>query len=84
MTKERDLQCSIVTHTSLSKELLTPTKTPQKAERNAQRFIRLVLRGWQVTTIDELPEAARKSLMQQVEWNRNRFDITLSLPRARN
>jgi len=46
----------------------------RKTERSAQRFIRLVLRGWQVTTIDELPEAARKSLMQQVEWNRNRFD----------
>lgn len=27
-----------------------------------------------VETIDELPEAARKSLTQQVEWKWNRFD----------
>ena len=36
-----------------------PTKRQkEKAERNAQRFIRLVLRGWRVETIEELPEAA--------------------------
>jgi hypothetical protein len=52
-----------------------PTKRQkEKAERNAQRFIRLVLRNWRVETIEKLPEAARNSLMQQVEWKRNRFD----------
>lgn len=65
----------LVKRPPLSQELPMPTKRQkEKAERNAQRFIRLVLRGWRVETIEELPEAARKSLMQQVEWKRNRFD----------
>lgn len=52
-----------------------PTKRQkEKAERNAQRFIRLILKAWQVQTVEELPEAARVALMEQVELKRKRFD----------
>ena len=52
-----------------------PTKRQkEKAERNAQRFIRLILRGWHVESVEELPEAARVALMEKVELKRNRFD----------
>jgi|TARA_Y100001951_G_C11266509_1_gene255916 hypothetical protein len=52
-----------------------PTKRQrEKAEREAQRFLRLILKGWRVETIEELPEAARNSLLEQLEWKRNSFD----------
>jgi len=51
-----------------------PTKRQkEKAEREAQRFLRLILKGWRVETIEELPEAARKSLLEQLEGKRNQF-----------